>query len=106
MAGRTSEVSGSGPLAERVRALVAEGAPPSRLVETVLEEALAAGASDVHFEPLDSGLAVRLRLDGVLREAAALPADLAAPVVARLKVLAGLATYRTDVPQDGLFQLG
>jgi type II secretory ATPase GspE/PulE/Tfp pilus assembly ATPase PilB-like protein len=55
----------------------------------------------VHFEPLDSGIAVRLRVDGALGTVAELPAELAAQTVARLKVLAGLATYRTEVPQDG-----
>ncbi|MHC5057752.1 MAG: GspE/PulE family protein [Planctomycetota bacterium] len=60
-----------------------------------------ARAADVHFEPVEGGIEVRLRLDGVLQPAATIPSELAAPVVARLKVLAGLATYRTDVPQDG-----
>ncbi|MHC4916660.1 MAG: GspE/PulE family protein [Planctomycetota bacterium] len=91
----------AGELRTTVDGLVAGGAQPSEVVKAVLDAALEAGASDVHFEPLGDGLAVRLRLDGVLQDAAALPAELSAPVVARLKVLAGLATYRTEVPQDG-----
>ena len=94
-------MNSAGDLRKSIAKLVASKASPSRIVEAVLEAALAARASDVHFEPLDDGLGVRLRLDGVLQDAAALPAELAAPVVARLKVLGRLATYRTDVPQDG-----
>jgi general secretion pathway protein E len=88
-------------LAGSLKDLAAGGAPPSRVVEAVLSAALEGEASDAHFEPADAGLCVRLRLDGVLQEAAVIPAELAAPVIARLKVLAALATYRTDVPQDG-----
>ena len=88
-------------LSAEIGSLASAGAPPSRLVQAVLAAAAAGGASDAHFEPVEAGLAVRLRLDGVLQDAAAIPAELSAPVVARLKVLAGLATYRTDVPQDG-----
>lgn len=84
-----------------LRELVSEGATPSAVVDSILRKATDARASDIHFEPADSGLEVRLRLDGVLRPVAAVPSALAAPVIARLKVLAGLATYRTGVPQDG-----
>jgi type II secretory ATPase GspE/PulE/Tfp pilus assembly ATPase PilB-like protein len=70
-------------------------------VDVVLGAAHDARASDVHFEPVESGLDVRFRLDGALHTVAAVPREISASVVARLKVLAGLATYRTDVPQDG-----
>lgn len=70
-------------------------------MDATLRGAAEARASDVHFEPVEDGIEIRLRLDGVLQPAARIPGELAAPVVARLKVLAGLATYRTDVPQDG-----
>jgi type II secretory ATPase GspE/PulE/Tfp pilus assembly ATPase PilB-like protein len=83
------------------RAPLANGAAPSEIVQSVLIAAADARASDVHFEPVDGGLEVRFRLDGVLQKAGEVPSALAAPVIARVKVLAGLATYRTDVPQDG-----
>jgi type II secretory ATPase GspE/PulE/Tfp pilus assembly ATPase PilB-like protein len=70
-------------------------------VERILAEARAGGASDVHFQPGEEGLEVRWRLDGVLHQAAVLPAAVAPNVVARLKVLADLLTYRTDLPQEG-----
>jgi general secretion pathway protein E len=71
------------------------------VVDQVLSQARAADASDVHFHPAVDGLEVRWRIDGVLQPVAVLPARLAANVVARLKVLAELLTYRTDVPQEG-----
>jgi type II secretory ATPase GspE/PulE/Tfp pilus assembly ATPase PilB-like protein len=70
-------------------------------VERILSAARAVGASDVHFQPAEEGLVVRWRLDGVLHRAAVLPSSVAPNVVARLKVLADLLTYRTDLPQEG-----
>ena len=71
------------------------------LVDLILEESRKASASDVHLQPTPDGLEMRWRIDGVLRKTGLLPASLAANTVARLKVLAELLTYRTDVPQEG-----
>jgi type II secretory ATPase GspE/PulE/Tfp pilus assembly ATPase PilB-like protein len=70
-------------------------------VDLLLRAALTAGASDVHLQPTAEGLDVRWRVDGVLHPVVVLPAAGAAKVVARLKVLADLLTYRHDVPQEG-----
>lgn len=71
------------------------------LVEAILSRARDAGASDVHLQPEPGGMSARWRIDGVLHPAATLPAALAPNVVARLKVLADLLTYRSDIPQEG-----
>ncbi len=71
------------------------------VVERVLAEAQKAGASDVHFQPGADGLELRWRVNGVLQPVGLLPVKLAPNVVARLKVLAELLTYRNDVPQEG-----
>jgi type II secretory ATPase GspE/PulE/Tfp pilus assembly ATPase PilB-like protein len=73
----------------------------SRLVDLILEEAVRRSASDVHLEPTYRRVEVRFRLDGVLHPVAALGRDVAPNLVARLKVLAELLTYRLDVPQEG-----
>src|SRR5918995_393216 len=91
---------------ERFRQEIALRDPSSprfsvELVELILSEARAAGASDVHLQPTAEGLAMRWRIDGVLHEAGLIPREVAPNVVARLKVLAELLTYRTDVPQEG-----
>lgn len=71
------------------------------LVNDVTRRAIAARASDVHFDPGDTQLRVRFRVDGHLQDIEDLPAAIAPNVVARLKVLAGLLTYRSDIPQEG-----
>jgi type II secretory ATPase GspE/PulE/Tfp pilus assembly ATPase PilB-like protein len=75
------------------------------IVDELLHRAVAAGASDVHFEPTDAGLQVKYRLDGVLNPVESLPAAVAENMVARLKVLGGLLTYRNDIPQEGRLEL-
>lgn len=71
------------------------------LVACVLEEAVRRGASDVHWEPLSDAVEVRFRVDGVLGTVARVAGRLRENLVARLKVLADLLTYRCDVPQEG-----
>jgi type II secretory ATPase GspE/PulE/Tfp pilus assembly ATPase PilB-like protein len=73
----------------------------SALVTGLLAAAREVGASDVHLIPRPSGLQVQWRRHGVMEPAALLPATIAANVAARLKVLAELLTYRTDLPQEG-----
>ncbi|MEM7809914.1 MAG: GspE/PulE family protein [Planctomycetota bacterium] len=89
--------------AGRIPASVLAGRPDEvpAAVDAILEIARDVGASDVHLRPTSDGTDVRIRIDGVLHEAARLPAPVATNVVARLKVLAGLLTYRVDVPQEG-----
>lgn len=71
------------------------------LVNDLLRRALAARASDVHFEPGRTGLRVRFRVDALLTDVEDVPVAIAPNVVARLKVMAGLLTYRSDLPQEG-----
>jgi type II secretory ATPase GspE/PulE/Tfp pilus assembly ATPase PilB-like protein len=78
----------------------------TQFAERLLAAAARAGASDVHLHPTPAGLEVRWRLDGVLQSVGNFPRGQATDVVARLKVLAGLLTYRTDVPQEGRVGVG
>ncbi len=75
------------------------------LVDDLLQQAIKTCASDVHFEPTASGIVVKYRLDGVLNVIEKLPKSLSDNVVARLKVLGGLLTYRNDIPQEGRIQI-
>lgn len=70
-------------------------------VERMLRIADEAQASDVHIEPTADALELRWRLDGVLQSLGRLPKETAPNVVARLKVLAGLLTYESALPQEG-----
>jgi type II secretory ATPase GspE/PulE/Tfp pilus assembly ATPase PilB-like protein len=75
-----------------------------RLVDLILVDAVRRAASDVHIEPTHRAIEVRYRLDGVLQPVASLNRELAPNLVARLKVLAELLTYRVDIPQEGRIQ--
>ena len=72
-----------------------------QLVDTILHDAETRSVSDVHWEPTPRSLDVRYRRDGVIQTVARLPRELAPNLIARLKVLAELLTYRQDVPQEG-----
>ena len=63
--------------------------------------AVSAHASDIHLEASERALNVRLRLDGMLRELESQPKEFAAPVVSRIKVMAGLNIAERRLPQDG-----
>jgi type II secretory ATPase GspE/PulE/Tfp pilus assembly ATPase PilB-like protein len=75
------------------------------LVDDLLKKAVDSSASDVHFEPTGSELLVKFRLDGVLGIIEKLPKSLSENVIARLKVLGGLLTYRNDIPQEGRIEI-
>ena len=71
------------------------------LTERILTEAARSNASDVHFQPEKTGMNIRFRTDGVLRHIGIVSAERTPQLVARLKVLADLLTYKTSVPQEG-----
>jgi len=75
------------------------------LIDDLLARAVEHGASDIHFEPGNAELEVKYRLDGVLSTVEKLPRALSDNVVARLKVLGGLLTYRNDIPQEGRIEI-
>jgi general secretion pathway protein E len=79
----------------------AQNSYATQFVSELLAAACQQGASDVHLHPNAAGLEIRWRIDGVLQSVGTFPSGEAADVVSRLKVLAGLLTYRTDVPQEG-----
>jgi type II secretory ATPase GspE/PulE/Tfp pilus assembly ATPase PilB-like protein len=71
------------------------------LVNHILADAISAGASDVHIEPWENTIVVRLRLSGVLTELVHLPLDLMEKISGRFKVMANLISYQTGLPQEG-----
>src|SRR3546814_20312320 len=75
--------------------------PAIRLINGVIAEAARQGVSDIHIEPYETGLVVRMRVDGVLRETLRMPPHVAPVVVSRIKVMARLDIAERRVPQDG-----
>src|SRR3954468_13862546 len=82
-----------------------EDAPIVRFVNKVMLDAIRRGASDIHFEPYEKTYRVRLRIDGVLKELAQPPVQLAQKLSARLKVMARLDIAERRVPQDGRIKM-
>jgi len=83
----------------------AQSAPVVRLLNSILHRAIADRASDVHFEVFPRELRIRYRVDGALYEIEAPPVHLAAPLVARIKVMSDLDIAETKLPQDGRIAL-
>ena len=79
----------------------ASAAPTVRLVNSIIERAVTERASDVHLEPRERDLHVRMRIDGMLRTILKVPKELQASVIARLKVMGGMNTSERRIPQDG-----
>ncbi|HEV8105753.1 MAG TPA: GspE/PulE family protein [Gaiellaceae bacterium] len=79
--------------------------PLVRLVNSIIFQAAEDGASDIHFEPQEESLLVRLRIDGVLHEVQRIPKRMTAGVTTRLKVLAKLDIAERRKPQDGRISL-
>ena len=83
----------------------ADDAPAIRLINGIIADAARNGVSDIHIEPYETGLVVRMRIDGVLRETLRMPPHVAPVVVSRIKVMARLDIAERRVPQDGRMAL-
>ncbi len=82
-----------------------DDAPIIRLINALLTEAVQQDASDIHVEPFEARLAVRFRIDGVLRELLQPPRSMAPLLVSRIKVMARLDIAEKRIPQDGRISL-
>jgi type IV pilus assembly protein PilB len=82
-----------------------EDAPIVRFVNKIMLDAIRKSASDIHFEPYEKYYRIRLRVDGVLREIAQPPVQLATKLAARLKVMSRLDIAERHVPQDGRIKM-
>ncbi len=71
------------------------------IVRLILLEARAGRASDIHLVPAETALIMQWRVDGVLHSVAGFDREISTRIIARLKVICGLLTYRTDIPQEG-----
>ena len=84
---------------------LASGAPVVRAVNDLLEKAVELRASDIHIEPFQAGLVVRMRIDGLLRPVTAPPGVLPQAVISRIKIIANLNIAERRLPQDGAARL-
>ncbi|MEI6669865.1 MAG: GspE/PulE family protein [Acidobacteriota bacterium] len=84
-----------------LREVATEDSPIVKLIDTVIEAAVRAEASDLHIEPEEQTIHLRHRVDGVLVHIDEVPKELQAPMVSRLKVMAGLDIAEQRLPQEG-----
>ncbi|HEX8923347.1 MAG TPA: GspE/PulE family protein, partial [Patescibacteria group bacterium] len=82
---------------------VSSEAPVAKIVNTILEFAVKARASDIHIEPQEDNVRVRYRIDGILQEKYLLPRNVHEAVASRIKILSSLKIDEKRVPQDGRF---
>ena len=80
-------------------------APVAKLLQSIFEDAVQVGASDIHIEPDQHVIRVRQRVDGVLHEQVMRETQIAPAVVVRLKLMAGLNISEKRLPQDGRFNV-
>ncbi|WP_312636654.1 GspE/PulE family protein [Oscillibacter sp.] len=78
-----------------------EFAPTVRLVNSIIERAVEESASDIHIEPEEKELRVRMRIDGVMHSIMPVPKDLQGSVISRLKIMGGMDITERRIPQDG-----
>jgi len=79
--------------------------PVIRMLNVILTEAISQGASDIHFEPLESSLCIRYRIDGVLQQRHTPPKEFQSQLLTRIKVMARLDIAEQRLPQDGRIKL-
>ena len=82
-----------------------EDAPVINIVNSLISQAVKNGASDIHLEPMENGLRVRFRIDGVLREATSFPKNIQGSIVSRVKIISNMDIAEKRVPQDGRLQV-
>lgn len=92
-----------GEVAAQTAAAATDDAPVVKFLQTMIEDALQVGASDIHIEPEEKELRIRLRQDGVLHVQTSADARVAAPLLSRLKLMAGMDISEKRMPQDGRF---
>ena len=80
-------------------------APTIRLVNSILERAITERASDIHLEPRENVMQVRMRIDGLMRDILTVPKDVQASVISRIKIMSSLNIAEHRVPQDGRFNV-
>ncbi|HHO57553.1 MAG TPA: GspE/PulE family protein, partial [Oceanithermus profundus] len=97
------EVRAAAPAVQEDSLPEADASPAVRMADALLRDAIAAGASDLHLDPSENALVVRMRVDGVLQELRRIVKEEAQAIVARFKILAGLDIAERRRPQDGHF---
>lgn len=87
----------------QVAQTITQDSPISKALASILDYAAKSKASDIHVEPLEKSLVIRMRIDGVLRQTMELPKSIEPALVSRIKIMAKLKIDEHRIPQDGQF---
>ena len=87
----------------QVAQTITQDSPISKALASILDYAAKSKASDIHIEPLEKSLVIRMRIDGVLRQTMELPKSIEPALVSRIKIMAKLKIDEHRIPQDGQF---
>ena len=79
-------------------------APVVKLVNSMIDYAIRAGSSDIHIEPMEDRIRVRIRIDGVMQEVMSSPINAKEAIITRIKILGGMNIAEKRIPQDGRIQ--
>lgn len=103
-----TRAGGQGGLETRISADAIAHAPVVRAIDLLIRQAVRDRASDVHIEPEEDDLRIRYRIDGILHDMLSLPISVHAPLISRMKIMAGMNIAERRRPQDGqiTFHLG
>ena len=83
----------------------AEGAAVIKLVNNMLTQAILDGASDIHIEPAEKNVRVRMRIDGILHELPPIPQKMKLSIISRIKIMSEMDIAKMRAPQDGRFEV-
>ncbi len=83
---------------------LAQFVPVVKMVNSIIDRALASRASDIHIEPGSEQIVIRFRIDGLLKKVVELPREVLPPILARIKLMANLKIDEHRLPQDGRFR--
>jgi type IV pilus assembly protein PilB len=84
---------------------IVQDSPITKALSAIMDYAARTRSSDIHIEPLEDVLKIRVRIDGVLREVMQLPQATEAPLISRIKILSNLKIDEHRIPQDGQFTI-
>ena len=90
---------------QEVNNAMADEAPVIRMVNLVIKQAIRQRASDIHWEPTETGMRVRYRIDGILQDILSIPKENQNAVIVRIKIISRLDITSVQVPQDGRFKM-
>ena len=78
-----------------------EDTPITEIVNAIIVDSIRLKASDIHFDPMETGLKIRIRIDGTLQDYSMVPLYIEKNMITRIKIISGMNITESRIPQDG-----